>query len=258
MHFWFLFHLPVQRWLRRGERVPDGWLLFLVLGSAVRLGAETLLAPELRSWDLFSVYVSEFSAAIFYYACWPHRRLRELRVMIPLGVLVPLLLITLEQSPSVRSWNFKRASFQRDDSRSLGCGGSSLELRFPLARELPLGEATELRPCGFAGPLVRASANLGLRNDSGTAVNLRLYRLHVLHGKVSWRFLRLIQLPDRERLDLGPLLKGGELYLLKAPERRSLGHLVILRAATREFPLGSGVLELDYDSINWRPSGTPD
>lgn len=257
MHFWFLFQLPVQYLLRKGQKIPLFYLHFLIMGTIARMGVELTMASQLKSWPILSVMLSELSSSVFYFVYYPHAKKVSRMSLAILGPVIAILLSWTEvHSPAT----FKRSSLHRkltvaDDYHLLGCQGSLADLSFPLT-QYSARNSVQIKSCGFEQALVYHEQGLVILNQFKHPVNLRLYRLNVLHGRVKWKFVRLVKVEEGKSWDVSSLLKQNEIYVIKSPERRKLGHLVILPAGGKEFPLGAGELELTYDTIKWSSHGT--
>jgi hypothetical protein len=253
VHFWFFLHFPLQWYLRRRESPPLGYVQFLILGTVTRLVFELYLASNLKSWHVLSVIVSEVSAGIFYFLYYPSLRSRKLMWSCLLGLFIPPALALIELRPEVRPLVMPLARQKLAGADlDLGCKGSQLSLNYPLSARSPVIQKARITDCGFTHPLAAIGPDFAIHNTSGQQLNLRLYRLQVLHGKVRWKFMRLVQVGDGDIWDVGSLLKDHALYVIKSPERRKLGALYLLPEHKLDFPLGKGQLNLGYDFLEWR------
>ena len=257
VHFWFLFQLPIQYFLRKEKIIPQGYLLFLIVGSLTRLTWELGHATELRSWPVLSVLLSEFSSLIFLSLTVSQFRNRQFLYIPPMALFIVPMLSTFElHSPDAYFTKFSTPTRLSTDDRALGCQGSAVTLEFPFVENYPEVTRLTLRECGFPTPVLRWSSALSLTHQQKAPLNLRLYELSALHGKVRWKFQRLLQLKPGELWDLSPLLKADRIYLLKSPERRHLGLLVLIPTSFEGFILGPGRLTLGFETLSWSPHGS--
>lgn len=253
VHYWFLFQLPVQVWLRKGNRIPSGYFIFLLAGSIVRVAFETLTAPTLKSWGITSILISELSSFIFYFVYWPRVEKNKWPLLVLAGLVITPLLSKIEiHGQGFGISNVSRQVKIKAPETGLGCQGHVGSLIFPLKQE-PAVEQVLIKECGLSDMAVRYHGKFQVKNTLDKSINLRLYRLNVLYGRVSWRFVRLVQVEKNGTWDVTPLLKGDVAYLIKSPERRKIGHTVLVSAIAREFPLGRGELYFNYDSLEWIP-----
>lgn len=250
VHFWFLFQLPVQWFLRRKVTIPRSYFYFLVLGSVARLVLEFYFASTLKSWGILSVLVSELSSVIFYFLYFPALPSGKFPSKALSSILIVSILsfTELHSQPSIL---LLQKTAPTIDASHLGCEGSEVNLKYPLSSQGPVKEAIAIKPCGFSQKLVSTDSSFKVINETNTLYNLRLYKIHVLHGRVKWKFIRLIQLEPHKVWDVSSYLKNDVAYVIKSPEHRKLGHLVILPIRSTEFPLGKGVLSLTFDTLKW-------
>jgi hypothetical protein len=252
VHFWFLFQLPLQWYLRQMKPLPMAYVQFLILGTLARLLFEFNFATQLKTWQIFSVLISEFSATIFFFLVFPALAPKKLFLSAFLGLLVAPMLGLYEVRSESNKMLISTPFLKQSQDHLLGCRGAEVTLQFPLPNDSAVQSSAIIRDCGFDQNLVRTGKSFHVLNQGQQQLNLRLYRLYVLHGKVRWKFLRLIQVAPGETWEVGELLKDDVAYLIKSPERRKLGNLVIVPAQTGHFPLGPGSLKLNYDSLEWR------
>lgn len=252
IHFWFLFHLPVQWLLRKRLQLPEGVVLFLAFGSMLRLGVELYLSTSWKGWGTLSLLLSELSSFIFYFVYYPFCHKRKYLWVSLLALLVTPSLSWLEiRSQKIISSSIVHKELGTKSEELLGCKGSTVGLEFPLTLAGGPRSSFKLIHCGFEEQLIRSHSHLAVTNSLAYPVNLRLYKLQVLHGKVKWKFVRLVRLKNQESWELSEYVRKDVAYLLKSPERRKLGHAVIIPERTRDFPLGKGRLNLHYDSLEW-------
>lgn len=253
LHFWFLFQIPVQYLLRKKLTIPNWYYYFLLFGTFARLGMELQLAPTLKSWGIFSLLLSELSSIIFYYLYFPFLKKKSPGLLSLLAfVIVPIMSVVEVRSEKMMSSNTRIAP-ERDD-KVLGCKGSLNRITFPLEEFPHYPERVTIHPCGFSDSFLRIGQTFSVLNQSSHDINLRLYQLRVLHGKVSWKFVRLMQIPQKGTWDISEYLKGEKTaLLLKSPERRKLGNLLIISKDRTSFPLGKGELISTYDTLQWSP-----
>lgn len=253
IHFWFLFQIPVQFYLRKRYPISSWYFYFLLIGTITRLILEVQIAPSLKSWNIFSLFLSELSSIIFYFLYFPFLKEKSLN----LTSFIAIIFVPLISLMELRSEKFIPSQAQvhgEKTNESLGCNGSSIKLDFPLERPNILSSSSVIKECGFSAPLLRVDEQFIIRNRSTIDINLRLYKLKVLHGKISWRFVRLVQVAHDRDWDLTPLLRSEKtVLLLKSPERRKIGNLIIIPRDFIEFPLGSGELSSTYDTLKWSP-----
>lgn len=258
VHWWFLFQIPVQWLLRSGKNIPRQYLYFLIIGSILRVVFEVYTATNLKSWFIFSVFLSEISSGIFYVVYFP------LAKKIAMMSVLPFLIIAVAIIPILNHFELKSEaiiSFKNDnveqlqrDGSSLGCKGSDLQINFPLANKFKILNSVVITTnCGFAENIISPAAEFTILNSTPQVLNLRLYRLQALYGKIKWKFQRLIQVNVNEYWSIKDLIKLDAIYLIKIPETRRLGHLVLVPIGFEKFPLGDGHLILNYDSLNWIP-----
>ncbi len=254
VHWWFLLQIPVQWFLRKGKVIPKGYLLFLIIGSILRLTLEVYTADNLKSWFILSVFISEISSGIFYAVYFP---LARKNAMMPLALLAFALIPTLKyfehKTEAAISFKTKKVEHVQSDSASLGCLGSNSQLDFPLKSKYKLLNSVAIADCGFTEKIISPSLDFTIVNTTSQILNLRLYKLQVLYGRVKWKFLRLIQVKSSELWSPNKLISTDTIYLIKIPENRKLGHLVLVPIGFEKFPIGKGSLHLDYDSLNWTP-----
>ena len=252
VHFWFLFQLPVQGMLRKKMPISTWYLYFLILGSISRLGIELYLATNLKSWSILSVLISELSSGIFYFLYFPSLKIKKFSLIAISGLFIAPSLSTLE----IRSSNQLLTPLKLVHEQSvqhLGCQGSVNNLVYPLHTGT-VQEALSITSCGFEKNLIFVNKDFNLINQTNVAINLRLYKLQVLHGRVKWKFVRLVQLESHRIWNVSQYIKTDTAYLIKSPERRKIGHVVIVPELSREFPLGPGTLGLTFDTLNWTPN----
>lgn len=253
VHYWFLFQLPVQYWLRKGKGVPSGYFLFLIVGSITRITFETLTASTLKSWGITSIMISELSSFIFYFVYWPRV---ESNKWLPL-VLAGFVLTPLLSKMEIHGQSFGLPMIVRNvkvklPDNGLGCQGTVGTVNFPVGPGLATGQLS-IKDCGLSDMILRYHGKFEVKSNLDKPINLRLYRLNVLHGRVSWRFVRLVQVEKNSVWDVTPLLKDAVAYLIKSPERKKIGHTILLPATATDFPLGIGKLNFNYDSLEWVP-----
>lgn len=252
VHYWFLLQLPVQWFLRQKKQIPTAYFYFLVLGSVARLVIEFYLAPTLKSWGILSVLVSELSSVIFYFLYFPLLSNTKFSFKSLSAIFIVLFLSLTENhsKPLILSSVQRLSVF---DSSQLGCEGSESVLNFPLTMERVVRDAVAVEECGFSNKQVFFDKQFKIKNHTKHLYNLRIFKLHVLHGRVKWKFVRLIQLEAGREWDAMTYLKNDIAYVIKSPERRNLGHLVLVPKSVKEFPIGKGELSLTYDTLKWSP-----
>ena len=253
LHFWFLFQIPVQFYLRQKKTIPSGYYYFLLLGTFARFGMELQLASSLKSWGVLSLTLSELSSIIFYYLYFPFLKKKSPSLFSLLAFLiVPAMSMIEIRSQRVISSETKAVT-ERDDE-NFGCRGSLNEITFPLRETALFSTETTIRSCGLADSLLRVGDSFKIHNKSSHDINLRLYRLRVLHGKVSWKFVRLVQISQNSLWDISTYLREEKtIFLLKSPERRKLGNIILLPREEYHFPIGKGKLTSTYDTLQWEP-----
>lgn len=245
VHFWFLFHFPMNYLLRKKKTIWAGYFYFLVLGSLARVGTESLVVSQFKSWGIFSVYLSEISAAIFYFVIYPLVNNKKYLLFCLAGLLIAPALTAIEKrsSWSKADIDFSREKILRNYSK-LGCQGSENQFTLPIIENISK-ENIHIVSCGFKQKEVFYHQDLKIINDVPEKTNLRLYRSSYHQGVIRWKFMKLIQLNpgDQYLLDLS---SKEMFYLLKSPEKVSLGHLVIAVSGDKNL---KGRVHMNYDSI---------
>ncbi len=236
----------------QGKTIPKEYLFFLIIGSALRLGMEVYAASNLKSWHMFSIVLSEISSGIFYAVYFPIvKKNTRLPLWLLAFALIPLLNhLELRSEFTSTVINENKTVILRD-SFSMGCQGSDVQLDFPLQQKFKLLNSVAITDCGFTEKIFSPTNDFVIGNTTSQVLNLRLYKLQVLYGRVKWKFLRLVQVKSSEVWAPQKLIAADTMYLVKMPENRKLGHLTIMPSDFQKFPIGNGKLLLDYDSLNW-------
>lgn len=249
MHFWFLVHIPVNIYLRRGK-LSRFVFFFLLFGSLTRLSLESYLTLKLASWGMLSIYLSEVSSLLFFVFYYPEVGDQNNKI-VP-GALSGILLAGLFSLAeiSIRPDYFQKADTKSDFTKLYGCKGSTNKLHFPLGTR-PTSNSININECGFHEDEIYVKGRLEVKNKTGLPLNMRIYQLKWSGGRLSWKFIRLLQVSPTGILNVEEFAKFERPLLLKIPERKNLGHLLIVPEKSSEhFPPGE--LELTYNSLNWR------
>lgn len=246
MHFWFLFHFPVQYWLRKGKPLSFSYNLFLLLGSLSRLiFYNTFLFS--RSWTLVSVYLSEISSLIFCIVIWNFGRKDKLIILSFIGLLVPPLLAQFEMHPVEFKTLNTVQNIKSENYEHFGCRGSELTLSRENLPNVPFSETLQIMDCGFEVNTQRIGSHYTLLNSGPWDLNIRLYELIKRNGRFTWKFVRIMRLERNSSIELSPYLKHSTPYLLKSPERRKLGITVLI---PKDF-VPEGHFHFNLDGLNW-------
>jgi hypothetical protein len=255
-HYWFLFHLPLQFWLRKDKPIHVNYLFFLMAGSLSRLFYHTWEA-EGRSWFLFSVFLSEVSSLIFCSIIWKKQQGKIRSYGIMLGILIPLLLTKVEKHGQI--WipeKIVKTEVTYSDSQ-LGCRGGEVNISFPISYLTPASDELAIENCGLSEQMIFFNKDFKLKNKTTSTINIRLYELKAdVRKRYSWRFVRINRLQQGDEWKLADIMKSDRIYLLKSPERRNLGLTILLPSNLSSIPLKTGTLEVGIDSLNWRSHGT--
>ena len=188
VHFWFLFQIPLYYYIKNNKKIAQEVWQFFVAGSLARVIFETYFVTQFKSWEYFSVLVSEIASLVFYFFLYKRTlRPRNFLMVIPAIIIV----FTFTQIELRSPWSIKQSVFLKapifDDSRTLGCTGSIVRLH-----PVEVDSEVAITDCGFSSSLTRFSEDLSVINNYKT-INLRLYRLVKRAHGVSWKFARLFQ-----------------------------------------------------------------
>ncbi len=248
VHFWFLVHIPVNIYLRKGN-LPFPVYLFLFAGSLTRFILEIYLAPKLTSWMMLSVFLSESSSLLFFLFYYPEvdKGQKKLFLASLLGAIVAGGLVIGEIS--IRPEYNLIPTVKENEIKNYGCQGSTNKVVFPLSQH-ELTTFVDIQQCGFVRDEVFVKDHLKIKNNTGVRLNMRIYRAKWLAGRLSWRFQRLVQVPEASTIDVEDFASFDMPILLKVPERKNLGHILIVpNGISDNFPKGE--LELTYDTLKW-------
>ena len=247
VHYWFLFQIPVHFWLREGKDVSFSYNLFLLLGSVTRLFFYSFIMFT-KSWTTVSVYLSEVSTLIFCFIIWKQTRKGKLAYFALAGFLITPYLATIEKYPPDVKPKKVVKPVAVTNYGILGCKGSEMRLDISGLESLPSSSAVVLKECGFSENLLKHNKNVEVFNDSSLDINLRLYELKRREGRFSWKFVRLLRVEKKHKILLNEHLKKDSMYLMKSPERRKTGIIVLVPEKT----VLEGAFIINMDTINWR------
>lgn len=246
VHYWFLFHLPLHFWLRKGKMISSSYNTFLVVGSLARLVFYSVFMFT-KSWTIVSVFLSEVSSLIFSFVIWNMASKDRYLYVALLGVLIPPYLASVEKYPPDAGPRKISRAITIENYKILGCQGSEILLSTQDLADRKISSRAKINGCGFDNNLYSYRTSFELFNGSGIDHNLRLYELKKKEGRVSWKFLKMIRLQQNTTVDLGKDLKTKTMYLLKSPERRQVGMMLLIPEVTEV----TGKFEINYDSIHW-------
>lgn len=250
VHYWFLFQIPVQYWLRKHKLIPIGYLWFLIVGSILRIGLEPFFTSNIKTWSFFSMLLSEVASFVFYSVAFKFTQ-KKMWPWLPLAALVIIPgLRVLEYEPHQTVFSQKKTVTKKVISSSFGCQGSHLELKLPLIHSGSV-PALKVTSCGFEKNHISPDSNFIIKNTLKHSVNLRLYQLERTGDIIRWKFVRLVQVQPSGDWKVGPLLQPTNMYLVKSPERKTLGSLILLPQMPQDFALQSGRLNFEIDSLEW-------
>lgn len=228
VHFWFLFSFPLIYWVKKKISVPRSYLIFLFSGSVTRIILYSTVL-YVKSWTIASVYLTEFSLIIYCVFVY-HKSVKDkFHFLGLLGIFIPYGLSQIESHSIAMKVIFPELSLHSDLSKE-GCVGSQVELSFPVKGSV--SQTTNLKNCGFATNTAFFESSFSITNEQDHLIHLRLFKLSHKEGKLYWKFVRLLRIEGRSHLVLDNFLKKDSIFLLKAPERRNLGILVLIPEET--------------------------
>lgn len=224
VHYWFLFSFPLVLWVKNKKAVPRSFIFFLCLGSFARLILYSTLL-YVKSWTIVSVYLSEFSLLIYCVLVYQKSYNDKFLILSFAGLCIPYGLTYVESHSLARKVVFPEIS-QEMNLTNEGCEGSHVTLTFP-AKGI-VSDSVVIRECGFAGNTAFINRSFKIQNQQKHLIHLRLFKLSHKEGKLYWKFVRMLKIDPRHEVSLDQYLKKDSLFLLKAPERRNLGILLLV------------------------------
>lgn len=245
VHFWFIFQIPVHLWLRKGKNLSLSYGMFLIFGSFARMIFCTMVYG--KSWGLVSVYLSELSSLVFISIIWQELARDRFVLLSFSGFLLTPFLAWIEISSPEKNINLRSAHTVEADYYKMGCQGSKVEVSQDLLNS-GLSSRANILSCGMERNRLVFDSNVEISNQTSHSYNLRLYELKKGDKRFSWKFLRIIRINDHESVALTSFLKKPSMYLLKSPEHRELGMLVIIPKDA----VIKGRFTLTPDTLNWR------
>lgn len=224
VHFWFLFSFPLILWVKNKKTVPRSYLFFLCLGSLARLVLYSTVL-YVKSWTIASVYLTEFSLLIYCVFVYQRSYKDKFLFLSLAGLFVPYGLSQIESHTKAKQVVFPEIT-QVVNLDSEGCQGSQVSVNFPYRAQV--SESVIIQDCGFAEHKAYINGEFKIRNHQNHLIHLRLFKLSHKEGKLYWKFVRMLKIDSRHEVSLNEYLKKDSLFLLKAPERRSIGILLLI------------------------------
>lgn len=224
VHFWFLFSLPLIYWIKKRLPIPRSYLFFLLSGSLSRIVIYTTVM-YVKSWTVASVYLTEFSLII---SCvFAYQKSYKDRFIFSgfAGLLVPYYLSQVEFHSVARKVIFPVVTKEINLSKE-GCAGSKVDITFP--HQKPVSSFLSIGECGFKNNNAVIDGSFRIFNEQEHLIHLRIFKLTHKEGKLFWKFVRLVKVEPRHELVLNDYLNKDSIFLLKAPERRNLGILILI------------------------------
>ena len=256
---WFLAHLFFHLVLIRKKDLTNFAFILVSSGCLFRLLWEGTDYRNYSSWILFSFLVTQISSVVFifiYSSIVPNIKMSKSKwvLAIMIGAISSFVLFELKVKPQEKIVidNLKEV-VDYQNLKDLGCLGSEIVLKYPIA-DLQYREAQKnirILDCGFERSRLFINRSLTIQS-SLPLVNVRVYRLKKNNSRMSWQFVRLVQLAKNKSVDISPYLDKGDLFLLRVPERKGLGHVVLIPKDADTSMFGqNGNLQISYNFLRW-------